>query len=105
MAATLNPATDTPTAIDTAEKAAAWLCLLLNNLYGSVTYQELPGALLERVCDVNIVKAADGSTRMIARLSIPLDEAYVTATSQKLWTFAQGMTADSATVPAAYKVD
>lgn len=105
MAATLNPATDTPTAIDTAEKAAAWLLFLLNNLYGSVTYQELPGSLLERVVDLNVVKAADGTTRLIGRVSIPLDEAYVTATSQKLWTFAQGMTADTATVPAAYKVD
>lgn len=106
MAASLNPATETPPAVDSAEKTAAWIILLLNNLYGTVTYQELPGALLERVCDVNIITAADGSVRMIGRVSIPLDPTYVTATSQKLWTFAQGMAGtDTPVVPAAYKVD
>ena len=105
MAASFNPATDFPPAVDTVEKALAHLIFLVGDLYGSVVYQELPGALMERVADVNIIKAADGTTRAIGRVSIPLDTAYITATSQKLWTFAEGLTADAVTVPAAYKVD
>lgn len=98
-----NRSTDMPAAIATVESYVAHGVLTLNNLFGSLYYQELPGALLERVCDVNIVTAADGTIRLIARVSIPLDPSYVTGTSQKLWTFAQEF--GEATIPAAYKVD
>ncbi|WP_052049458.1 hypothetical protein [Leptolyngbya sp. KIOST-1] len=98
-----NRATDMPAAINTLERYVAHGVLTLNNLFSALTYQELPGALLERVCDVNIVTAADGTTRLIARISLPLDPAYITSTTQKLWTFAQEF--KEATIPAAYKVD
>jgi hypothetical protein len=102
---TINPATETPNSIDSAEKLAAWILLLLNNLYGTLSYQELPGALLERVCDVNIIRAADGTIRLIGRVSIELNEDFMSATSQKMWTFAEGFGDGNATIPAAYKVD
>jgi hypothetical protein len=98
-----NRATDMPPAINKLESYVAHGLLTLNNLFGSLTYQELPGALLERVCDVNIVQAADGTTRLIARVSLILDPAYVTSTGAKLWTFAQEF--GEATIPAAYKID
>ncbi len=98
-----NRSTDMPAAINTLERYVAHGVLTLNALFSALTYQELPGALLERVCDVNIVTAADGTRRLIARVAIPLDPGYVTATNAKLWTFAQEFS--EATIPAAYKVD
>lgn len=98
-----NRASDMPAAINTLERYVAHGVLTLNNLFSSLTYQELPGALLERVCDVNIVTAADGTRRLIARVAIPLDPSYVVSTGPKLWTFAQEFS--EATIPAAYKVD
>lgn len=97
-----NRSTDMPAAINTLERYLAHALLTLNNLYGNLTYQELPGALLEKVSDLNIVTAADGTIRLIGRVSIPLDPTYVTGTG-KLWTFAQEF--GEATIPAAYKVD
>jgi hypothetical protein len=97
-----NRATDMPPAINTLERYAAHALLTLNNLFSGLTYQELPGALLERVCDVNVVTAADGTVRLIGRISIPLDPNYTTG-SGKLWTFAQEYA--EASIPAAYKVD
>lgn len=98
-----NRATDMPAGINTLEEYVAHGILTLNNLYSTLTYQELPGALLERVCDVNVVTAADGTIRLIARVSLELDPGYVTGTSQKLWGWAREF--GEATIPAAYKVD
>lgn len=105
MATPLNPATDIPSAIDTLEKLALWTNFALDQLYGTLTYQELPGALMERVADLNIVTAADGSRRCITRSCIRLDPTYVTATSQKLWTFGLGFDETTGTLPASFKVD
>lgn len=98
-----NRVTDMPPAIGTLESYVAHGLLTLNNLYGTLTYQELPGALLERVSDVNIITAADGTIRLIGRVSIKLDPAYVTSTGQKLWTFAQSF--GDTDIPDGYKVD
>ena len=97
-----NRATDMPPAVITLERYVAHGLLTLNNLYSTLTYQELPGALLERVCDVNVVTAADGTIRLIGRVSIALDPLYVTGTG-KLWTYAREF--GESTIPAAYKVD
>jgi hypothetical protein len=99
-----TPSTDIPTAIDSLEKYLAHAFLTANNLYSTLTYQELPGALLERVCDASIITAADGTVRLIGRFSIELDQSYITGDgSSKLWTFAKSW--GDGTVPAAYKVD
>lgn len=97
-----NRATDMPASIDTLGAYVGHGLLTLNNLFSTLRYQELPGALLERVCDVNIVTAADGTTRLIGRVSLVLDPAYVTG-ENKLWTYIQEF--QDATIPAAYKVD
>ncbi|MBE9157698.1 hypothetical protein IQ265_12800 [Nodosilinea sp. LEGE 06152] len=94
--------TDMPPAIGTLEAYVAHGLLTLNNLFSALTYQELPGALLERVCDVNVVTAADGTIRLIGRVSLILDPAYVTGTG-KLWTYVKEF--QEAPIPAAYKVD
>lgn len=97
-----NRTTDMPPAITTLERYVSHGLLTLNNLFSSRTYQELSGALLERVCDVNIVTAADGTIRLIGRVSIPLAPDYAT-TPGKLWT--KALEFEEASIPAAYKVD
>lgn len=98
-----NRSTDMPAAINTLERYVAHGLVTLNNLFSALTYQELPGALLERVIDMNIVTAADGTTRLIARVSLPLDRAYASSGTGKLWTFVQEY--QEAAIPAAFKVD
>lgn len=103
LMADLNQDTQIPLTVNTVERYVAHAILLMNSLYAALTYQELPGALLERVCDVNIVTAADGTIRLIGRVSIPLDPAYVTG-SAKLWAYAQEIN-EVANIPVAYTVD
>lgn len=98
-----DPQTETPPAIDALEKNICHNLLLLHSLYGRLGYQELPGALLERVCDMSMISAADGSTRLIFRVAIALDPTYATSLNQKLWTFAQPF--GEATIPATWKTD
>jgi hypothetical protein len=100
--ADFDRATMMPPAIVTLESYVGHGLLTLNNLFSTLRYQELPGALLERVCDVNIVTAADGTIRLIGRVSLILDPAYVTG-ENKLWTYIQEF--QEASIPAAYKVD
>ena len=97
-----NRTTDMPPAVNTLEMYLAHALLTFHNLFSANTYQELPGALLERICDVNIVTAADGTTRLIGRVSLPLSPSYVTGAG-KAWTYVQEVA--EATIPAAYKVD
>lgn len=101
--ADLDQNSQIPLAVNTVERYVAHGVLLMNNLYGTLKYQELPGALLESVCDVNIVTAADGTIRLIGRVSIPLDPAYVTG-SAKLWAYAQEIN-EVSNIPVAYTID
>lgn len=100
--AALNLATDIPSNIDTLEELLAWCLLTAHNLYGGQVFQELQGALLEREIDTSIVKVADGTTRLLFRGALKVDDEYANSTL-KLWFLAQewGNTA----IPAAFKVN
>jgi len=101
--AALDITTQIPPAIDSLEKIIAWGVLTGNNLFGTQTYQEIQNNFLEREIDVSIVRAADGTIRLIFRGGIKLDPTYATATNQKLWTFAQPW--GDASIPTAYQTD
>lgn len=97
-----NRSTDMPAGIETLEAYVAHGLLTLHNLFSTLTYQELPGALLERVCDVNVVTAADGTIRLIGRVSLIVDPSWVTG-STKLWGHINEF--QEASIPPAYKID
>ena len=103
----LNTSTDIPDAIDTLERMAFWSLLTLFDLNKGQTYKEAAGTSIDSglapIVDVSIVPTADGNQRAIARISIELDPAYTTDTTQKLWQFAQPIS--DTVVPAAFKVD
>lgn len=101
--ADLDQNSQIPLSVNTVERYVAHGVLLMNNLYSALYYQELPGALMERVCDVNVVTAADGTIRLIGRVCIPLDPAYVTGAA-KLWAYAQEIN-EVANIPVAYTID
>lgn len=100
---TFNRETDLPDAITTLEELKVWVDSLLQRLYGSKEYEETQGAYLQPVIDYSIVRTSDGKIRQITRSSLPINADYLTATSQKFWTFAESL--GEVDVPAAFKVD
>jgi hypothetical protein len=98
-----DPQTESPTSIDTLERALAHLLLLAQSLYGTERYKEREGAAGEKLIDAGFVQAADGTTRMIFRGSLEIDPIYVTDTTQKLWMYTKEW--GTVAVPAAWKVD
>ncbi|MBD2107431.1 glucose-6-phosphate dehydrogenase [Nodosilinea sp. FACHB-13] len=98
-----NRETDLPAAIDTVEKLKVWVDSLLQRLYGSKEYEETEGAYLQPVVDYSIVRTSDKKVRQITRSSIPINQDYLTATTQKFWTFADSL--GDVEIPAAFKVD
>jgi len=103
----INLSTDAPASIATAEQAVFWLLLTLFDLNKGQTYKEAAGTSIDSglapLVDVSIVSTADGNQRAIARVSLELDPAYTTDTTQKLWQFAQPIS--DTVIPAAFKVD
>lgn len=98
-----NPRVDTPAAIQTLEQNIGHNLLLAHHLHQNDTYNELGGGSQERIVQTSIITSANRDIRLIGRVSLILDPSYVTASSQKLWTFISAW-ADG-TVPADFKID
>ena len=98
----INIATDIPTNINTLEKLAAWVGLALARCNGNNTILEQKNSPAERVAAAVLIKADEGSNRLVVRLSIPIADAYPEST-QKFWFNALPMS-DTA-LPAAYKTN
>lgn len=91
--------TQVPNGINTAERLAAYAMLVLSRVNPSLEYVEAEN-LTVRVVDVGIAQAADGSRRLIGRISIPLEVDYDTNTTQPLYMQVQEIS--NVSVPAAY---
>lgn len=99
---TLAIGTDIPSNINTLEKLGAWVGLALARVNPTLKILESPDAEPQRVAEVVLIKADDGSTRLIVRLSIPVAEDYGSSTN-KFW---QNTTEISNTaLPTAFKAN
>ncbi|NET38619.1 MAG: hypothetical protein F6K19_42610 [Cyanothece sp. SIO1E1] len=100
----ISQGTDIPSNIDTLERMCAWSALAISNLNARLQYQESQGpAGTLNQASTGILQAADGTTRLIVRIAIPLDPAFETDATQKLWQFAGNVT--DAVLPDAYKTN
>lgn len=90
----------------TFEESAAHKILTLHALYKGTTYQEAQGTQLDSglapLIDVAIIRAAEGTIRLVCRCSFELHPDYETGAG-KLWSFVQKF--GDAIVPNAYRVD
>lgn len=88
-----DPSVSSPPAIATLEQAAAHALLALESLYGGTKYKEADGTAIDAglalLIDTSYISAADGTKRLIARVSLPLDPAYVTDKTKKMWLHVQ----------------
>jgi hypothetical protein len=85
--------------INTAERLAAYVLLLLARVNPTLEYVESENNTV-KVVDVGLAAASDGSIRLIGRVSIPLAADYATNTSVPLYMHAQEIS--NVAVPAAY---
>lgn len=98
----VNIASELPTNLNTVEKIAAWAGLALARCNPSTKVLENPNLPSERVALTALIKADDGSNRLVIRLSLPVDDNYPIST-KKFW---ENVTEISETVlPAAFKTN
>jgi hypothetical protein len=95
--------TDLPSGINSLERLAAWTGLTLARINPTAKILEVPYADPERICQAFLVKADDGSNRLVLRLSIPLSDDYAVNTSQKLWMNALDIS--NTVIPSAFKTN
>lgn len=98
----INIATDIPSQIDTLEKLAAWTGLALARVNPTVKILENPDAEPQRAANVALIKADDGSIRMVVRLSLPVADGYA-ENNVKFWQNATKIS-DTA-LPTAFKAN
>lgn len=89
-----------PQNIATAESLAAWNLAMLYDLYGSSTYQEVPGAEMTSLVTAMVGKAYEGTQRIIYRASFQLHPEWQTSPN-KLWDDVLSFPGD-AIIPARY---
>jgi hypothetical protein len=93
--------TDLPSAINSLEKLAMWVGLLMTRINPTIAILEDPGYAPERMCQAQIRRCDDGKEYCIVRISIPLDEAYKSDITRKLWTFASDIS--NVSIPTGFK--
>lgn len=98
----INLSTDIPTNINTLEKLAAWVGLALARCNPSLKILEDPNAPAQRAAQVVLIKADDGSNRLVVRLSVPIADGY-SESALKFWFNALPIS-DTA-LPAAFKAN
>ncbi|MBR8828485.1 MAG: hypothetical protein DSM107014_11400 [Gomphosphaeria aponina SAG 52.96 = DSM 107014] len=89
-----------PAGINTLERHLAYDVLLLARLNPSLRIVEQAGSTT-RAVEVVLSPADDGSIRLIARLSLPVDPNYANDTSQPLYMWAQELS--NVAIPANWK--
>lgn len=96
----LNIATDIPSQINTVEKLAVWVGMLLTNINPSLTAIEGVG-YTERVAQSgNFYIQADNKYRNLTRTSIPMSSDHL-AGGAKMWTYAQEISQTA--IPATFR--
>ena len=88
-----------PNGINTAERLAAYVMLVLSRVNPSMEYLEAENLTI-RVVDVGIAQGADGSRRLIGRISLPLADDYDTNTTVPLYMHAKELS--NVAIPPAY---
>ena len=91
---------DIPSNINTLEKLGAWVGLGLARCNPSLKILEEPNATPQRAAQAVLIRADDGSFRLVIRLSIKVADNYAEST-QKFWFNAEPLS-DTA-LPAAFK--
>lgn len=94
--------TDLPSNINTTEKLAAWVGLALARCNPTLKILENPQLAAERVAQVFLIRADDGSNRLIVRLSLPVIDGYA-EDPKKFWEKINALS-DTA-LPAAFKAN
>lgn len=89
-----------PNQINTVERLSAWSGLLLATLNPTNAVLEAPNRA-EYMAQYSIIKAADGTERLILRQSLDLDPAWRADLSKKLWMWTRDIS--GVVVPAGYK--
>lgn len=96
----ISISTDIPSNINTLEKLAAWVGLALSRCNPSLKILENPNSDSERAAQAVLIKADDGSFRLVLRLSIAVQDDYATS-GNKFWINAQELS--NTALPAAFK--
>lgn len=96
----INIATDIPSNINTLEKLVAWGVLGLARCNPGLKILENPNADPERAAQAVLIKADDGSYRLVLRASIKVIDGYAEST-QKFWFNCQELSETA--LPAAFK--
>lgn len=99
----LNISTDIPTNINTLEKLAAWAGLAVERCNPTLKILESPDTSPQRVAEAVLIKADDGTNRMIIRISIPISSDYASNSTVKFWQNAQPLS--DVALPTAYKAN
>lgn len=95
-----NKTTDLPASVDTVEKLATWVLLLLYKLHKTETVLEADEVGLVPLVTLQQGLAADETERLIFRLSLQLNADWAT-NGAKLWT--QTTIFREAVIPAQFK--
>lgn len=80
-----DKSTDLPANINTLERLHVWSGLALARLNPVLQVLEVPGFSAERVAQSTLIKADDGTNRIVIRTSIAIDGDYATDTTTKFW--------------------
>lgn len=99
----LTISTDIPSNINTVEKLAAWVGLALERCNPTLKILESPDATPQRVAEAVLIKADDGTHRMVIRLTIPISSDYASNSTVKFWQNAQVLS--DVALPTAYKAN
>lgn len=91
--------TEMPQSLTTLEQIAAWVGITMAAVHVDKEYL-LTDTTTEKAADIAILRAADGTDRLVCRFSIPLDPNYTTPTTP-LWTYAAEIA--EVTIPTRFK--
>ena len=94
----LDPTTQLPAGFTTLEQLAVYAALVMGAVNPDLEYL-LDDTTTEKVADLATVTAADGTIRLIGRISVPLDPEYST-NGLTLWANAQEVS--NVTIPARF---
>lgn len=94
--------TSIPTNINTLERSLAWAGLLYSVVNPTLSVLETANNP-QKVAQAQIFEAADNTYRLLVRATIPLDSAFISDRSQKLWMF--GQETSNTAIPAAFTVN
>lgn len=89
-----------PTGIDTYEKLALWVGVVLEQACGTRECIEIEGARPEKIAQAPMFTDANNNLRASVRLSVPIDRAVYSDRTKKYWCFAETMV--DTTVPVSF---